>query len=137
LESNVERRPLLTALVEVRRFAQMGRDGFEMRRARDPDGVLRLELTGELDLSVARELGDQLKRLAREEPVARVDLSRIEFMDLPALRAVIRAVEEGRGLGCRATVTPSVCHAVGHLVEVAGVQNRLWPSHLAADSDRP
>lgn len=97
--------------------------------------MLRLELTGELDLSMARELGHQLRRLALEEPAARVDLSKIEFMDLPALRAVIRALEEGRGHGCQAMVTSTVCHAVGHLVEVAGVQDRLWPSSHPPDSD--
>jgi hypothetical protein len=57
---------------------------FQIRRARDPDGVARLEFSGELDLSVAGEVGGWLKRLASDEPAARIDLSKLEFLDLPA-----------------------------------------------------
>jgi anti-anti-sigma factor len=102
---------------------------FQIRRARDPDGVARLEFSGELDLSVAGQVGDYVKRLTSDEPAARIDLSKLEFLDLPALRALIRAIEEGREHGCVSLVIPEMGHAVAHLVQVAGIAERLWPGN--------
>jgi anti-anti-sigma factor len=98
------------------------------RESQDPDGVVRSTWRSELDLSVASRLSDQLRRLAREQPAARLDLSKIDFIDLPALRALIRAIEDGRHHGCEAVAAPEVRHAVARLVQVAGVGDRLWPA---------
>lgn len=121
----------MTAAFDVRRLPHMPGGNalpFQICRVQDPDGVVRLQLKGELDLSVAAQLSDQLRRLAREQPAARIDLSKIDFIDLPALRALIRAIEDGRHHGCEAVAAAEVRHAVAHLVEVAGVGDRLWPA---------
>jgi anti-sigma B factor antagonist len=66
------------------------------------DGV-RLLLSGELDISTATRLEDDLRRVEAAEPALIVlDLSRLDFMDSTGLRLLIgadsRAHEAGRRL---------------------------------------
>src|SRR2546423_14863428 len=64
-------------------------------------GTVRLALTGELDISSAPQLDDELAKVeAAAPPVIVLDLRALEFMDSTGLRTVVtadaRAPEPGR-----------------------------------------
>jgi anti-anti-sigma factor len=67
------------------------------------DGAVRIALSGELDISTAQQLEDDLLRVEAERPELIVlDLRDLAFMDSTGLRLLImadsRAREEGRRL---------------------------------------
>lgn len=67
------------------------------------DSEVRLALTGELDISTAPRLDEDLRRVESERPARIVlDLERLEFLDSTGLRLLIladnRARDEGREL---------------------------------------
>jgi anti-sigma B factor antagonist len=66
------------------------------------DGV-RIVLTGELDISTAPRVEDELRRVEEDRPaVILLDLRELEFMDSTGLRVIVsadgRAREESRSL---------------------------------------
>jgi anti-anti-sigma factor len=64
------------------------------------DGVSRLVAAGELDLSSAEQLEDELKRQEQgEPPVIVLDLRELTFMDSTGLRVVIAADTRARERG--------------------------------------
>ena len=67
------------------------------------DGAVHIALSGELDISTAPQLEDDLRRVEAERPECIVlDLRQLSFMDSTGLRLLImadaRAREEGRRL---------------------------------------
>jgi anti-sigma B factor antagonist len=67
------------------------------------DGAVHVALSGELDVSTAPQLEDDLRRVEAEQPDSIVlDLHKLTFMDSTGLRLLImadaRAREEGRRL---------------------------------------
>jgi anti-sigma B factor antagonist len=67
------------------------------------DGAVHVALSGELDISTAQQLEDDLRRVEAERPELIVlDLRELAFMDSTGLRLLIladqRAKEEGRRL---------------------------------------
>jgi anti-sigma B factor antagonist len=67
------------------------------------DGAVHLKLSGELDLSTAPRLDDDLARVEAERPeLVVLDLSELAFLDSTGLRLMItadaRAREDGRRL---------------------------------------
>jgi anti-sigma B factor antagonist len=67
------------------------------------DGAVHVALSGELDISTAQQLEDDLRRVEAERPELIVlDLRDLSFMDSTGLRLLIladqRAKEEGRRL---------------------------------------
>jgi anti-anti-sigma factor len=66
-------------------------------------GTVRLTLTGELDISSAPQLDEELAKVeAAAPPIVVLDLRSLEFMDSTGLRTIVtadaRAREEGRRL---------------------------------------
>jgi anti-sigma B factor antagonist len=66
-------------------------------------GLVRIALRGELDLSTAPKVEEELQRVeTRSPPIVALDLTRLSFLDSTGLRLVIRADararEEGRRL---------------------------------------
>ncbi|HEV7461528.1 MAG TPA: STAS domain-containing protein [Solirubrobacteraceae bacterium] len=66
-------------------------------------GTVRLTLTGELDISSAPQLDEELAKVeAASPPIVVLDLRSLEFMDSTGLRTIVtadaRAREEGRRL---------------------------------------
>ena len=74
----------------------------ELRVEKD-DGVARLVASGELDLSSAEDLEEQLKQLERDGPVV-LDLRELTFMDSTGLRAVLAADARAREQGGRLVI---------------------------------
>ena len=67
----------------------------------EQEGAIRVALSGELDISTAQQLEDDLKRVEAQRPELIVlDLRDLAFMDSTGLRLLIladqRAKEEGR-----------------------------------------
>ena len=64
--------------------------------------VVHVTLRGELDISTASRLEDDLKRIEADAPrVLLVDLSRLDFMDSSGLRLLISADARAREAGRR------------------------------------
>jgi anti-anti-sigma factor len=61
------------------------------------NGLVRVLLRGELDLSTVSKLQDELRRVEAEAPrVMVLDLSELSFLDSTGLRCVVRADERAR-----------------------------------------
>ncbi len=64
------------------------------------DGHYEVRLRGELDMSTAAQLRDELQRLATEEaPKVTVDLSGLAFVDSTGLSVLITGLKRFRQLG--------------------------------------
>jgi anti-anti-sigma factor len=108
----------------------MSPDGpFSMLECCDPDGAVRLELLGELDLAVAEEFSARLAELIDQRRLTRLDLSRLEFIDSTGIHALIRAVRSGRADGAQLIeVERKLSQQAQRLVDLAGVAPILWPN---------
>jgi anti-sigma B factor antagonist len=100
---------------------------FQMIESRGADGRACLALHGELDLTVAGTLNDNLWRLAGAERRLRINLSGLTFVDSAGISVLVvasrSAPREGWDLEIDQTVTPSVRLAL----EISGVDGLLWP----------
>jgi anti-anti-sigma factor len=68
-------------------------------------GVVHIGLRGELDLSSAGKLQDELKRVeAAAPPVLVLDLSKLVFLDSTGLRCLVTADERARAQGRRVVI---------------------------------
>jgi anti-sigma B factor antagonist len=82
--------------------------------------------TGELDLSGAAVLEDELDRLAAESELATVvlDLRGLEFMDSSGLRLVVMADSQAREAGRRLLLVPGA-QPVQRVFEITRMNERL------------
>jgi anti-anti-sigma factor len=79
------------------------------------DGLVRVALRGELDLSTVGKLQEELRRVEEGGPSLMVlDLSKLSFLDSTGLRCVITASERAREDGRRFVVVkgPDAVHRV-------------------------
>jgi anti-anti-sigma factor len=88
--------------------------------------LVRVKLTGELDLAVAHLLGGRLSEFQDQQLAVRLDLSELEFMDSIWLNLVVRAADDARRDGWRFEVERDVSPPVGRLFELAGIESFLW-----------
>src|SRR5215210_5483217 len=94
------------------------------------DGVSRVALRGEFDLSVVPRVDDELRRVEGESPETLVlDLSALEFMDSSGLRSVVTADDRARAAGRRFVVVNGP-EAVSRVFEITKVDERI---ELVAD----
>ena len=70
-----------------------GRQGLSVEQT-DLEDVVRLEVTGELDLATAPELEYRLRRLRTRHVNVRLNLSRLEFVDVAGARTIARVLAE-------------------------------------------
>jgi len=96
------------------------------------DGWLRLSLSGELDLTVAPKLEEQLTRLRATMSPVRLDLSMLEFIDSTGLHLLIRTVGDARIKRWRFVIEPELTPQVLGLFKLV----RLDQFILSADSAR-
>ncbi len=69
------------------------------------DGLVRLQLRGELDLSTVGKVEEELKRAeSGGPPLVVLDLSQLTFLDSTGLRLVITADDRAREAGRRLAV---------------------------------
>jgi anti-anti-sigma factor len=71
----------------------------------DRDGLVRIALRGELDLSSAPKLQEELRRVeAGSPPVLVLDLSKLVFLDSTGLRCLVTADERAKAEGRRVVI---------------------------------
>jgi anti-anti-sigma factor len=69
------------------------------------DGLVRLVLQGELDLSTASKVEEELRRAEAGEPaVLALDLSQLTFLDSTGLRLIVTADQRAREQGRRLAI---------------------------------
>jgi anti-anti-sigma factor len=100
---------------------------FRIEQSTDPDGMVSLALSGELDLAVAPELVKRLEELRGARSVVRLDLSELSFMDSTGLSTVLTAVLDARREGWQLEIGRALARPVARIVELAGVGPYLWP----------
>jgi anti-anti-sigma factor len=101
---------------------------FRIDERLDDDGVVRLALFGELDLSVSDEFRHRLGELRRGGLDVRLDLSQLDFIDSSGLRELIVAVSESRRDGWRLEVGTDVPRTVRRVIDLVGVGSYIWPA---------
>lgn len=87
--------------------------------------LVRVALSGELDISSAGQVEDRLAPIQQKAPHTLVlDLRELEFMDSTGLRLIVRADEAARAKGTRFVVVrgPEPVHRV---FEIVGLDTRL------------
>jgi len=91
----------------------------------DRDGLVRVALRGELDLSSVGKLQEELERIEAEQPAKLVlDLSKLTFLDSTGLRCIVTADERGRAEDRRVVIVrgPDPVHRV---FSITGLDARL------------
>ena len=90
-----------------------------------PDETVRLSLTGELDISSAPRLEDELVQVeAACPPAIMLDLRGLEFMDSTGLRTIVAADARAREQGRRLTIVRGP-DAVQRIFSVTKLDERL------------
>jgi anti-sigma B factor antagonist len=84
-----------------------------------PDGGVRVELRGEVDLVAEAPLVEQIDELAGHDDTGEIllDLSAVEFIDSSGVRALVRVQQEH---GARVRLA-AVSHPVRRVLDIAGL----------------
>jgi anti-anti-sigma factor len=89
------------------------------------DGVVRVMLRGELDLSTAGQLEEALTQAEARRPAAiAIDLSALRFLDSTGLRVVVMGDERARREGRRLALVRGP-EAVQRVFSITGLDTRL------------
>jgi anti-anti-sigma factor len=104
-----------------------GGRAFGLRERLEVDGMLRLILRGELDLSATQALSARLEELKAAGRPVRLDLSQLTFIDSSGLQALIVALIDARSIGWALEVAPEVGPSVERAAQVVGIAQVLWP----------
>ncbi len=89
------------------------------------DGRARIALSGELDISSASRMEDELSTLQAQSPKLLVlDLRELEFMDSTGLRLIVRADEAARAGGTRFVIVRGP-EPVQRVFQIVGLDTRL------------
>ena len=110
-----------------------GEGTLEVQRTVDPDGWVRLSLLGELDHASALGLEGQLSELKKSREPARLDLSRLEFIDSSGVRILVVGVRDARRENWQLEIEPKLSWQVQRVFDVLGLDAVLWPG---PDGDR-
>jgi anti-anti-sigma factor len=71
----------------------------------EEDGLVRLALRGELDLSTVSKVEDELRRAEADEPkLLLLDLGELTFLDSTGLRLIVTADQRAREQGRRLAI---------------------------------
>ena len=101
--------------------------GFEMREQRDERNVVRLSLSGELDLAVAEQLRTRLQALARSHTTVVLDLSDLQFIDSTGIHVLITHFNHATHDGWDLRVDPNLTSQVRRVIQLVGLDHILWP----------
>ena len=89
------------------------------------NGRARIALSGELDISSASRMEDELSSLQAQSPKLLVlDLRELEFMDSTGLRLIVRADEAARAGGTRFVIVRGP-EPVQRVFQIVGLDTRL------------
>jgi len=89
------------------------------------DGLIRIELRGELDLATAPQVEEALEGAeSAEPPLIALDLSQLSFLDSSGLRTIVAADGRAREAGRRLAVVKGP-EAVQRVFTITGLEDRL------------
>lgn len=109
-------------------------DAYAVRRGAGPDGVIVVEVEGELDLGAAPALDSHFRIARAERPRAVVlDMAAVGFVDSSALRSLLRARQVLADDGVE-LVLASVAAQVRRLFELTGTDGLLPIAPTVADA---
>jgi anti-anti-sigma factor len=101
---------------------------FQVVESRDADGVLRMALSGELDIAVADRFSARLEELSRDRTCVRLDLSQLEFIDSSGILVLVRCAQNGSAGGQQLVeVGREVTEPVRRVIDLVEVTPILWP----------
>jgi anti-anti-sigma factor len=100
---------------------------FAIREHAELDGTLRLTLLGDLDLTAADTLSTRLAALKTSGCPARLDLSKLAFIDSTGIQALLLALTDARWTGWQLDVAPKVSPSVQRAAQIMGIAQVLWP----------
>lgn len=101
--------PRASGPVSLRRVTTLG------VQTEERDGLVRIALEGELDLSTSAQLEEELHRVEADEPgLIVLDLAALRFLDSTGLRVVVTADARARDAGRRLALVrgPETVHRV-------------------------
>jgi len=98
-----------------------------MHEVTDSDGV-RIELVGELDLSVAGRLRDRLDALAQPGAKVLLDLSKLDFIDSSGINVIITYHRQAEQDGWVLLVAQQLTLPVRRVINVMGLNTVFWPA---------
>ena len=91
----------------------------------DRDGLVRVALVGELDLSTVAKVQEELRRVEASAPATMVvDLSKLTFLDSTGLRCIVTADERARAEGRRIVIVRGP-DAVQRVFAITRLEDRL------------
>src|SRR5215207_5843181 len=91
----------------------------------DRDGLVRVALVGELDLSTVPKVQEELRRVEASAPATMVvDLSKLTFLDSTGLRCIVTADERARAEGRRIVIVRGP-DAVQRVFAITRLEERL------------
>jgi anti-anti-sigma factor len=91
----------------------------------EEEGLVRLVLKGELDLSTVSKVEEELRRAEASEPsVLVLDLSGLNFLDSTGLRLIVATDQRGRENGRRVAVVKGP-EAVQRVFSITRLDERL------------
>lgn len=91
------------------------------------DGSLCLAVSGELDLATVGQLRDRLRSFSATKTPVRLDLSRVDFIDSAAIAALLDEIKHARLADWDLVIDRAVSAQASRLIELIGVNQRLWP----------
>jgi anti-sigma B factor antagonist len=100
---------------------------FEIRESVDEDGAARMTLIGELDIAVADEVEERLRRLREAGRRVRLDLSQLDFIDSSGVRAIVLGLKHARQGGHELDVDRRISPTVQRMIDIMGIAPHLWP----------
>jgi anti-sigma B factor antagonist len=98
---------------------------FSIALAAAADGSVRVEVTGELDLSTSPQLGEALGREFDAGRSVVLDLSDVTFIDSTGLNVLVAALRSCEQNGCRLELEPDLPAQVSRVFEITGLDTVL------------
>jgi anti-anti-sigma factor len=100
---------------------------FEIQESVDDDGAARVALVGELDIAVADEVEERLRRLREAGSRVRLDLGQLDFIDSSGVRAIVLGLKHARQGGHELEVDRQISPTVRRMIDIMGIAPQLWP----------
>jgi anti-anti-sigma factor len=95
---------------------------FRIDEISEADGVVRLEVEGELDLATRKAFERRLYELTSRSLVVRLDLSRVEFIDASGVNVLISVFREARRHASTVELDPQLAPQVSRVLAFAGFE---------------
>ncbi len=109
-----------------------GTPNFSITESSGSEGV-RIELVGELDISVAGRVRDRLDRLGAAGATVILDLSKLDFIDSSGINVIITYHRQAAQDGWNLLVDQQLALPVRRVFNVMGLNDVFWPRPEAVE----